>query len=400
MQAEIFSESGANGRAEADRMAWAPVTIPCIHCGKPLQASRAMAGRRVRCSECRQEFALPEDLGGSALAPGMNGLPLDETLSRSMLLPIPGMAASPPDEMICRLEPDSLRWLDLSDGLQVFLGEIRDDLLQQSLLESLHEDDRTLAEDEFRQAAERGERHDFVLRLRNRAGGWHYMRIYTQARYDPDGRVNHIRCNLKDVTDSVRAEQELRRRTEQLTAANEQLRQTNQKLQEAQSQLVHSEKLAALGILAAGMAHEINNPLAYASNNVAILERDIGLLLGLMTRYRESLDDLRRANPERAEAIEQEEQEIDLPFLHEGLSRITQSTRRGLGRVAGIVENLRRFARVDRAEFDEIDVNESIGQCLEMLGAVLARQRIEVRRDLGALAGAALRPGPHQSGLP
>ena len=74
----------------------------------------------------------------------------------------------------------------------------------------------------------------------------------------------------------------LRRRTEQLTLANERLRDANRKIKEAQGQLVHSEKLAALGTLAAGMAHEINNPLAFATNNVVVLGRDIQSLLDLI----------------------------------------------------------------------------------------------------------------------
>jgi len=302
-----------------------------------------------------------------------------------MLVPMPGMGARPADEMIGRLEPRTLRWLGISEGLRDFLGQSIDKLRHQTFLEYLHEDDRALAEDEFRQAAEVGERHDFVLRLQGKTGQWHYMRIYTQARYEPSGRVNHIRCNLKDVTDRVRAEQELSRRTEQLTTANEQLRQTNLKLKEAQSQLVHSEKLAAVGTLAAGMAHEINNPLAFAANNVAVLERDIGFVLQILQRYQEALPDLRAANPERADAIARLQDDIELSYLQENLIRITQATRKGLGRVAQIVQNLRNFAQIDRAEIGEIDVNESINQSLAMIGDVLARQRVAVHRDFTAV---------------
>lgn len=369
-------------------------TIRCIHCGKSLHVPSGMGGRRVRCAQCQKEFILPDvadtaemafEPESTEAAPSKTPPKREETLSRSMLVPMPGMGPRPSDEMIGRLAPRTLRWLGISEGLREFLGRTIEQLRHETFLEYLHEDDRALAEDEFRQAAELGERHDFVLRLQGKSGQWHYMRIYTQARYEPNGRVNHIRCNLKDVTDRVRAEQELRRRTEQLTTTNEQLRQTNLKLKEMQSQLVHSEKLAAVGTLAAGMAHEINNPLAFAVNNVAVLERDLGSLLQVLECYQQGLPDIRATNPERADAISRLQDDLDVAYLQHNLLQITQATRKGLGRVAQIVQNLRNFAQIDRAEVGEIDINESINMSLAMIGEILTRQRVTVFREFGSL---------------
>lgn len=170
-----------------------------------------------------------------------------------MILPMPVLPSLAPGEMICRIEPHTLNSLEQSENLRSFLADAPGDVSSRSLLDDLHQDDQVFAEAESRQVCEYGERNDLVYRLRARAGTWHYMRIYAQGRDDSAASINHIRCNLKDVTDSVRTEQELSHRTEKLAVANEQLRAANRKLEETQHRLVQSDKLAALGILAAGM---------------------------------------------------------------------------------------------------------------------------------------------------
>ena len=111
-----------------------------------------------------------------------------------MIMPIVGGPDREPDELICRLEPLSLRWLDLSESLRVLLGRPRQELLQQSFLDLVHPDDQELADCEFRQTCQRGKRHDLVLRLKTWPEKWSYVRIASQARYNLDGRLNHVRA--------------------------------------------------------------------------------------------------------------------------------------------------------------------------------------------------------------
>ena len=149
--------------------------------------------------------------------------------------------------------------------------------------------------------------------------------------------------------------------------------------------MIQSEKLASLGMLSAGVAHEINNPLAYVANNLAVLERDLRFLLQLLAIYELSGDSLATACPDLSRQIGRLSAEFDLAYVRENTGRILQSTRQGVKRVADIVQNLRGFARLDRAAVDQADIHEALKAALEMLRGRLSRQRITVEEHLGEL---------------
>ena len=153
------------------------------------------------------------------------------------------------------------------------------------------------------------------------------------------------------------------------------------------ARVIQSEKLASLGMLSAGVAHEINNPLAYVANNLAVLERDVRFLLTLLAIYEKA--ERRAWRPTQPELIRQVSRlaaEFDLTYVKENMGKILQSTRQGVKRVADIVQNLRGFARLDHAAVDQADIHEAIQTAVEMLRGRLDRRSITVEEHLGELA--------------
>jgi two-component system, NtrC family, sensor kinase len=165
--------------------------------------------------------------------------------------------------------------------------------------------------------------------------------------------TRHLHLQLKAQNASL--EQQVRRRTE----LAEELAQTNQKLREAQTHLVHSEKMAGLGQLVAGIAHEINNPLAFVINNIYIVQ--------------EVLDKL---------AAEGAELPLGASPKVSKMQAQIRDAYAGATRVKELVTKLRTFSRLDEGTVKTINIHESIESVLLFLRHKM-EGRIEVERDYG-----------------
>jgi PAS domain S-box-containing protein len=143
-----------------------------------------------------------------------------------------------------------------------------------------------------------------------------------------------------------------------------------QKLKQAQSHLVQSEKLASIGQLAAGVAHEINNPTGFIMSNLGTLKEYLETYRELVQRYAE----LERAVAPNAsgetaaliESVKELRESEDLEFIEEDVRQLLEESLEGTVRIRDIVQNLKSFARVDESEIKEADLNECLESTIKM----------------------------------
>jgi two-component system, NtrC family, sensor kinase len=141
-----------------------------------------------------------------------------------------------------------------------------------------------------------------------------------------------------DIRKREAAEAELLRRNNELT-------ELNKKLSQAQEQLLQSEKMASIGQLAAGVAHEINNPIGYIFSNFGTLEGYIVKVFEMLKVYEEAESSI--ASSEVISRIREERRRIELDYLKEDIPALMNESREGIVRVRKIVQDLKDFSRVD-----------------------------------------------------
>ncbi|WP_374326022.1 bacteriohemerythrin [Azonexus sp.] len=174
-------------------------------------------------------------------------------------------------------------------------------------------------------------------------------------------------------------EERVSARTHELAEANHKLETEHQeltallrKVEEAQQQLLQSEKMAAIGQLAAGVAHEINNPIGFVNSNLSSLKNYVSQLLAVIAAY-EGGDGAAVATARRA---------ADLDFLREDLPALLAESQEGLNRVTRIVQDLKDFSRVDQTEHQSADLNAALQSTLNVVRNEL-KYKAEVVLELG-----------------
>ena len=151
-----------------------------------------------------------------------------------------------------------------------------------------------------------------------------------------------------------------------LLRANEELKEVNAKLSAAQDKLMQSEKLASIGQLAAGVAHEINNPIGYIFSNFGTLEKYLSDLFQMLAAYEEAESAL-SGTPAAARLGSLREQ-IELDYLKEDIPTLMAESREGITRVRKIVQDLKDFSRVDaRQEWEWADLHRGIDSTLNIV---------------------------------
>lgn len=237
-------------------------------------------------------------------------------------------------------------------------------------------------------------RGEFHNRKKNGELFWESASI--SAIKDQDGKVTHFIAVKEDITARKLQERELQKSRAELLVKNEKMKhllasvETSKKelegmyaeLQAAQAQMLQREKMASIGQLAAGVAHEINNPIGFITSNLGTLDKYVGRMIEYIQAQEGALSSI--APPDVVESITGRRKTLKIDYVVDDSRKLILESLDGTERVRKIVQNLKSFSRVDEAEYKHANINECLESTLNIVWNEL-KYKATVTREFGEL---------------
>ena len=232
----------------------------------------------------------------------------------------------------------------------------------------IHPDDAPAIFSSLAQVFVEGQRA-YEYRFRAADGRYLWMHDTLRLLRDAEGAPLEVMGSLTDITDRKLMEQE-----QQMLIT---------RLQEAHTQLLQAEKMASIGQLAAGIAHEINNPVGFVNSNMGTLQRYVATLCSVVHDYDAAIASSAAA-PELSTRIAQIGQQADLDFLQDDASALVRESMDGLKRVKEIVQSLKDFSHMGVSEWQLADLHHGLDSTLNIVANEI-KYKARVEKQYGQL---------------
>jgi two-component system NtrC family sensor kinase len=204
------------------------------------------------------------------------------------------------------------------------------------------------------------------------------------AQLEVEQVVEKRTAELAQVNQTLREDVTRREQAElALIERNAELHALNAKLSSAQEHLIQSEKLASIGQLAAGVAHEINNPIGYIFSNFGTLEKYLAQLFEMLDKYEQS--ERTHGNAATVADLVTFKHKIDMEFLKEDIPTLMSESKEGIVRVRKIVQDLKDFSHVDATqEWQYTNLNQGIDSTINVVNSEI-KYKADLVKEYGVL---------------
>lgn len=289
---------------------------------------------------------------------------------------------------IAWMKDSGLRYIAVNDAFLNFCGRTEEevigrtdfDLWPKEMAEDIVANNRMMIETKTRVQAEE--------MLRDAQGNLFWCDVFTAPVFDPDSRLHAGAVGIAlDITERKITQEAIAKAQQALQDVNLKLNQELHERKILESQLVQSQKMESIGHLAAGVAHEINNPIGFVQSNLHTLSDYVQGFKAALNIYRAlqpQIQTLAGEHPEILADLKILEAQGNLSFICEDVDDLLAESTEGVRRVSDIVKGLRNFARPGESAFQEVNINECIESTLKISANEL-KYKCTIEKQFGEL---------------